>query len=85
MAASAPQSPDGNPQGYFFSISVVVPIPEPCTGVLTYPNSTDYRPDVDGLSPVQVGEFSAFIEHCHLIDMTGSGHGRHCGYQLNGI
>ncbi len=26
-----------------------------CAGVLTYPNSPDYRPDVDNLSPVQVG------------------------------
>jgi hypothetical protein len=24
-------------------------------GVLTYPNSPDYRPDIDHLSPVQVG------------------------------
>jgi hypothetical protein len=23
-------------------------------GVLTYPNSPDYRPDIDNLSPVQV-------------------------------
>jgi hypothetical protein len=25
-----------------------------CVGVLTYPNSPDYRPDIDNLSPVQV-------------------------------
>jgi hypothetical protein len=60
--------------------SVVVPFSEPRTGVLTYPDSTDCRPDVDGLSPVQVGECSASTEHHRLINMTGIGLGRHRGY-----
>ncbi|KAG1868360.1 hypothetical protein DFJ58DRAFT_698074 [Suillus subalutaceus] len=38
-------------------------------GVLTYPNSTDYRPDVDGLSPVQVVVLDAIAD----IKLTGSG------------
>ncbi|KAG1769044.1 hypothetical protein EV702DRAFT_707206 [Suillus placidus] len=38
-------------------------------GVLTYPNSTDYRPDVDGLSPVQVVVLDAIAD----INLTGSG------------
>jgi hypothetical protein len=29
-------------------------LPERYTGVLTYPHSPDYRPDIDGLTPVQV-------------------------------
>jgi hypothetical protein len=37
-------------------------------GVLTYPNSTDYRPDVDGLSPVQVVVMDAIAD----INLTGS-------------
>jgi len=28
-------------------------------GVITYPNSPDYRPDVDGLTPAQVSERTA--------------------------
>ncbi|KAG1761394.1 hypothetical protein EDD22DRAFT_847776 [Suillus occidentalis] len=38
-------------------------------GVLTYPNSTDYRPDVDGLSPVQVVVLDAIAD----INLTESG------------
>ncbi|KAG1824868.1 uncharacterized protein BJ212DRAFT_1566454 [Suillus subaureus] len=38
-------------------------------GVLTYPNSTDYRPDIDGLSPVQVVVLDAIAD----IKLTGSG------------
>ncbi|KAG2050060.1 hypothetical protein BDR06DRAFT_960556 [Suillus hirtellus] len=38
-------------------------------GVLTYPDSTDYRPDVDGLSPVQVVVLDAIAD----INLTGSG------------
>ncbi|KAG2136619.1 uncharacterized protein EDB93DRAFT_1242351 [Suillus bovinus] len=38
-------------------------------GVLTYPNSTDYRPDVDGLSPVQAVVLDAIAD----INSTGSG------------
>ena len=33
-------------------------------GVLTYPNSPDYRPDIDNLSPVQVGSNSVPVP-CH--------------------
>ena len=29
--------------------------------VLTYPNSLDYRPDIDNLSPVQVGSNSDLV------------------------
>ncbi|KAG2129622.1 hypothetical protein DEU56DRAFT_741289 [Suillus clintonianus] len=38
-------------------------------GVLTYPNSTDYRPDVDGLTPVQVVVLDAIAD----IDLAASG------------
>ncbi|KAG1875783.1 hypothetical protein F4604DRAFT_1903720 [Suillus subluteus] len=38
-------------------------------GVLTYPNSTDYRPDVDGLSPLQVVVLDAIAD----ISPTGPG------------
>ncbi|KAG2035480.1 hypothetical protein BDR03DRAFT_1001030 [Suillus americanus] len=38
-------------------------------GVLTYPNSTDYRPDVDDLSPVQVVVLDAIAD----ISLTGPG------------
>ncbi|KAG1789692.1 uncharacterized protein HD556DRAFT_1433599 [Suillus plorans] len=38
-------------------------------GVLTYPDSTDCRPDVDGLSPVQVVVLDAIAD----INLTGSG------------
>ncbi|KAG0696480.1 hypothetical protein DFH29DRAFT_1025466 [Suillus ampliporus] len=38
-------------------------------GVLTYPNSTDYRPDVDGLTPVQVIVLDAIAD----INLTASG------------
>jgi hypothetical protein len=34
-----------------------------CVGVLTYPNSPDYRPDIDHLSPVQVGGNSDSLVH----------------------
>ncbi|KAG1726836.1 hypothetical protein EDB19DRAFT_1897612 [Suillus lakei] len=38
-------------------------------GVLTYPHSTDYRPDVDGLTPVQVVVLDAIAD----INLTASG------------
>ncbi|KAH7925996.1 hypothetical protein BV22DRAFT_1111998 [Leucogyrophana mollusca] len=38
-------------------------------GVLTYPNSPDYRPDVDGLTPVQAAVMDAIAE----IDLSSSG------------
>ncbi|KAG1879239.1 hypothetical protein F4604DRAFT_1679645 [Suillus subluteus] len=37
-------------------------------GVLTYPNSTDYCPDVDGLSPIQAVVLDAIAD----INLTGS-------------
>ncbi|KAH7907589.1 hypothetical protein BJ138DRAFT_1137471 [Hygrophoropsis aurantiaca] len=38
-------------------------------GVLTYPNSPDYRPDVDGLTPVQAAVMDAIAD----IELTSSG------------
>ncbi|KIK97811.1 hypothetical protein PAXRUDRAFT_824529 [Paxillus rubicundulus Ve08.2h10] len=38
-------------------------------GVLTYPNSPDYRPDVDSLTPVQ----ASVIDVIHDVDLSGSG------------
>lgn len=35
----------------------------PLTGILTYPNSPDYRPDIDALPPLQVHLVLADTSH----------------------
>ena len=42
-------------------------------GILTYPHSSDYRPDIDALPPVQVGIF-CLINYCLMILNQFAGH-----------
>jgi hypothetical protein len=41
-------------KGYIYASSVYRMFTHGLAGVLTYPNSPDYRPDIDSLPPVQV-------------------------------
>lgn len=48
------------------------------TGVLTYTNSPDFRPDVDGLTPVQVNRAPSNGKHILIHDELGCRNGSHC-------